>query len=239
MILVFIRALILFLVATIVIRLMGKRQISELQPYEMVITIMIADLAATPMENHGVSLLYGIIPIIALYLAYSLLSFVSLKSELFRKVISGKPTIIISDGNIIYHELKKLDYNLNELLEQLRTKDVYDIRQVQYAILESSGELNVLEKAEFRIPTTKELGLFVPPSFIPDTLILDGKIHNKILAQCNLNIDDFVSLLKSKGFTSIKNILFASIDNNGEIFIQEKNKPSKTIEMKAGAKNVS
>ncbi|OPY59814.1 MAG: hypothetical protein A4E55_00003 [Pelotomaculum sp. PtaU1.Bin035] len=222
MLLGIIRTIILFAVVVISLRLMGKRQIGQLQPYELVIIIMLSALAAIPMENTGVPLASGLFPIFTLLVAQVVLSYVSLKSERAREIICGTPSVLIENGKIIEKELSRLRYNINDLLEQLRSKNTPNIADVEFAILETSGQLSVIPKsqkrpvvpADMNIPTTYE-GSSV-------TLIIDGRVFYKNLAKINLNTDWLESELKKFGVNSFKEVLFASLDTEGKLYYQVK-----------------
>ena len=144
MLIVFVRTLILYILIIVVLRLMGKRQVGQLQPSELVVALIIADLAAVPMSEVGIPLINGIIPIITLFIMEELLSYISMKSERARGLISGKPSILIERGTIIEDELRRIRYNINDLLEQLRLKNFSNVEDVSYAILETSGQLSVI-----------------------------------------------------------------------------------------------
>ncbi|MGI6201208.1 MAG: DUF421 domain-containing protein [Christensenellales bacterium] len=146
MLTVFFRALILFVVVTLVMRMMGKRQIGQLQPHEFAVAVLIADLAAAPMADNGIPLLYGVVPILALLCAQVLISLLTLKFQWARTVFCGQPSVVIRKGLIDREELKRQRYNLNDLLEQLRGKDVFSPGDVDYAVLETSGELSILQR---------------------------------------------------------------------------------------------
>jgi len=170
---VFARTIILFLLVMIVIRVMGKRQIGELQPFELVLAIMIAELATVPMEDKEIPLINGIIPILTLLLLQVAITFISLKSDKLRGVISGTPSVLIENGKIIESELRKLRYNLTDLLEQLRLKNFPNIADVEYAILETSGELSIIPKSQKRPVTPEDLN--IPTSYEGLTLPLKRK----------------------------------------------------------------
>lgn len=148
MFIVFIRTAILYSLVVIVMRLMGKRQIGELQPYEFVITIMISDLAALPMQDTKFPLLLGIIPIITLLLMKTLLSQLQLKSQFARKIIDGEPTILIFKGKINFLGIKKQQINIDELMEEIRLSGYFDLNEIQYAILENNGQLSILPTSQ-------------------------------------------------------------------------------------------
>lgn len=144
MVIVFIRTAILYTIVVIVMRLMGKRQIGELQPYEFVITIMISDLASLPMQDTRFPLLLGIVPIITLLVLKMLLSQVQLKSQYLRKIIDGEPTILIYKGKLNYYSLKSQQINIDELMEELRLLGYFNLTDIQAAILETNGKISIL-----------------------------------------------------------------------------------------------
>ncbi|MDF9408457.1 MAG: hypothetical protein A4E52_01414 [Pelotomaculum sp. PtaB.Bin013] len=219
-----IRTLILFTVVVIGLRLMGKRQIGQLQPYELVIVIMLSALAAIPMENTGVPLASGLFPIFTLIVAQVALSYVALKSERARGIICGTPSVLIENGKIVEQELYRLRYNINDLLEQLRSKDTPNIADVEFAILETSGKLNVIPKSQKRPVVPADMNLPTAYEGMPVTLIIDGYVFHKNLAKINLDADWLKSELKNFGVNNLKEVLFASLDTEGKLFYQVKSK---------------
>ncbi len=217
-----IRTLILYLIIVVVMRIMGKRQIGQLQPFELVVSIMIADLAVIPMEDTGIPLVNGIIPIITLLFAQITLSYISLKSEKARAIFCGMPTIVIHNGKIQEKELKKLRYNLNDLIEQLRAKDIANISDVEFAILETSGSLSVIPKSQKRPVTPEDMNLDTPSEGIPLTLILDGHVNKKNLSKAHMDITWLKDQIRQFGFNDVNQVLFASLDSEGKLFIQGK-----------------
>jgi len=185
MILIIIRTLILYLTTVLLLRLMGKRQIGQLQPYELVVIIMISELASIPMQNTGIPLFNGIIPIFLLVAAEITLSLISLKSEKARGVIAGQPSVLIENSRILEAELRRLRLNINELLEQLRQKGVFDVADVEYAILETSGELSVILKSAKRPVQPQDMDIWPDYEGLPVTLIIDGRVIEANLAKAN------------------------------------------------------
>lgn len=222
MLLGIIRTLILFTVVVVGLRLMGKRQIGQLQPYELVIIIMLSALAAIPMENTGVPLLSGLFPIFTLLVAQVGLSYISLKSERVRGIICGTPSVLVENGKIIEEELSRLRYNINDLLEQLRSKNMPNIADVEFAILETSGQLSVIPKSQKRPVVPADINLPTTYEGLPVTLIIDGHLFHKNLTKINLNADWLKSELKKFGVKSFKDVLFASLDTEGKLFFQVK-----------------
>ena len=222
MLITIIRTIILYIMVVFVMRLMGKRQIGELQPFEFVVTLMIAELAAVPMEDTGIPLLKGIIPVFILLAAQITLSYFSMKHQGFRKIVCGTPSILISNGKIIDKELRELRYNINDLLEQLRIKDYPNVNEVEYAILETNGELTVIPKAEYRPTVVKDINVFPAPPKLPVTLILDGIIQKENLDRLNLNREWLQNQLLSYSIKKPEEALIAILDTNGAFYAQNK-----------------
>lgn len=176
MILIFVRTIIIYVVVLCVMRLMGKREIGQMQPFELVISIMIADLAATPMTEIGIPILYGIIPILGMLFMHIILSVINIKSIRMREIICGKPRILISNGVIDEKALIKENFTINELQERLRVNNVNNITDVEYAILETSGQISVILKSEKAPVTPEDLNLPTDKAKISYDLVLDGRI---------------------------------------------------------------
>ena len=166
-----VRTVILYFMALVVIRLMGKRQIGQLQPFEIVITVMISDLAAMPMQDNRIPLAFSAIPMIVLVILQILSSTAQLKSEKARELLSGKPTIIIEHGRIDMDALKEERININDLLEELRLKNFYNIKEIEYAILETSGQLSIIPKTNLTFATKEDLKIPTTQDSLPITLI--------------------------------------------------------------------
>ena len=222
MLVVFIRALILYLIVVVVMRVMGKRQIGQLQPFEFVITIMLAELAAVPMQNTGIPLINGIIPIATLLIAQIAFSYINLKSEKARAIICGKPSILISGGLIVEEELRKQRYNINDLMEQLRSRNVPNIADVEFAILETSGQISVIPKSQKRPVMPEDIKLETKYEGLPVELIVDGRILLNNLSKIGLNETWLKQELNKLGITDKDEVLFASIDTSGNIFYQNR-----------------
>lgn len=228
MILIMIRTFILFILVVIALRIMGKRQIGKLQPYELVIIIMLAELAALPMADNRFPLMVGIIAIVTLAFAQVLISYTSLKSQWFRGFICGSPSILIENGKIVEQELNKLRYNINDLLEQLRAKNFADISDVEYAILETSGDISVIPKSQKRPVNPADLNIPTEYEGMPVTLIIDGFVFEKSLKKLNLTEQWLRDELKKFGIQDFKQVLLASLDTQGNLFYQQK---SQTLRM--------
>lgn len=204
MILSYLRTIALYLVLIAVIRLMGKRQIGQMEASEFVVTMLVANLAAIPMQDSGIPLFFGFIPIVTVLGLELVLSHLSLRSIRLRKLLCGKPVILIENGNILQENLRKTRVTLDELTGHLREKDVLDLRSVQYAILETNGNLSVFPYPKDRPASAKDAGITPRKQYIPLTIVSDGVLLvenlkkankdiawvNKVLGQHNAGIPD-------------------------------------------------
>lgn len=223
MLITFIRAIILYIVVLAVMRLMGKREIGQLQPFELAISIMIADLASVPMSELGIPLTNGIVPILALLVIYMVISVLNMKSVNFRKIMSGKPAILIYRGKIDEKALKKESITINELQERLRVDNIFNLGDVEYAILETNGELTVIQKPEKRSLTPQDLNITPDYEGIPYDLVVEGKIMHDNLKAIGKNEIWLEKQLK-KFDARIEDTLVATIDGKGNFFCQKKEK---------------
>ena len=222
MLIVLFRTLILYALIVFAMRIMGKQQIGQLQPFELVIAIMISELAAVPMENTGIPLINGITPILTLIVAQVILSYISLKSERARALICGRPSVLIKNGKILETEFKRLRYNLSDLMEQLRGKNIPDIADVEFAVLETNGNLSVIPKSQKRPLTPEDLNISTKYEGLPHPLIMDGHILHKNLQGVGLDISWLYGQLRRYGIEKPEDVLFASLDTQGNLFYQKK-----------------
>ncbi|MCR4441488.1 MAG: DUF421 domain-containing protein [Peptococcaceae bacterium] len=222
MLILAIRTIILYFLVVLVMRIMGKPQIGQLQPFELVVAIIISELAAVAMADPEVPLLSGIIPIVILALTQITIAYVTLKSERARSLVCGRPSILVEKGTINENELRRLRMNINDLLEQLRVKNFPNISEVDYAIMETNGELSVIPKGDARPVTTKDLGINAPDPGLPLTLVIDGKIINENLKRSGITLKQLGSALQKQGVQSLNGLFFASIDPQGVISWQLK-----------------
>lgn len=223
MIIVVIRTLILYAVVIAALRIMGKRQIGELQPSELVVAIMISDLATVPMESVDIPLLSGILPVLTLIMAEVITSYISLKSKLVRKFIIGQPSVVIYDGKINEQELERLRFNLDDLLEELRLNGCHDISDVAVAVIETSGKLSVIPRDNARPVTVEDMQLTeVRHDGLPCTVIADGRLNEYELKRSGKTESELFNELKKRGANNISEVFIASIDAEGELFLQLK-----------------
>ena len=222
MIILFFRSVILYALVFAILRLTGKRQISDLQPFDLVMTLLLAELASQPASDIATPLLYGAVPILTLFLVQQFLAYFSLKSTKFRNFVCGRPLIVIADGVVQESVLRAARYTLNDLLEQLRSKDVFEIDMVAYAILETNGSLSVLPKGIHQSPTFNDFQMPPPKEVPPHIIILDGEILKEELTRTGHNEDWLYLMLKRMGVRSTKDVFFASLNADGLLHIQDK-----------------
>lgn len=219
----FFRAIILYIIVLIVMRIMGKREIGQLQPFELAISIMIADLASVPMTEVGIPITNGIIPILGLLVMHLVISLLNMKSIKFREVMCGKPAILIYRGKVDEKVLRKERFTINELEERLRGNNIFHIGDVEYAILETSGQVTVIPKPEKRGTTPEDFNIVPEYEGIPYDLVVDGVVMKDNLQKLG---KDIIWLRKevAKFKINVEDALIVTIDGKGQIFCQEKEK---------------
>lgn len=216
MITALLRTVILYFLIMTGLRLMGKRQIGELEPSELVLTMMISDLATVPMQDFGIPLLAGVIPILTLLSLSMLLSQLSLLSLRFRELMCGTPSILIRNGKLQQDAMRKNRYTLDEMLEQLRGQGYVSVDEVRWAVLENSGQLSILPWARQRPPTAEELGLTPEEDELPFILINDGRIVRRNLARSGRNEAWLQKELRRTGH-SAGEIFLLTVDGSGKV----------------------
>jgi uncharacterized membrane protein YcaP (DUF421 family) len=195
---------------------MGKGEIAEMNSFDLVITLLIAEVAAVPMENNNIPIINGIAAVTGLVVMQIVISYITLKSKIFRVFLSGKPSILIDKGEINYRELKKERVSIDELLEQLRILGYFKISDVQYAILETDGSLSVLPSASHDDNPSRDF------NHLPLSLIIDGRVIKHNIELINKDIDWLIEVLRSNNIENIKDVLICVLDENDKIFIQQK-----------------
>lgn len=223
MLILIFRTFILYLLIILVMRIMGKREIGQLQPYELAVTLIISELVTLPMENNGLPLINGIIPVATITIAQLSVSWLTTKSQWLQDFVSGRYTIIIENGKLIEKNMKRQKYNITELLEQLRMNGVTKIDDVQYAILETSGQLSVQLKESKRPVTAEQMLVATQYEGLPINIVLDGKLVKENLNGAKLTVDDVKKRLLEDNLT-IEDSFYVSINAKGEYYIQAKEK---------------
>ena len=217
------RTLTFYAVLLILMRIMGKREIGALSPFDLVVTIMIAELAAVPMENPEISMIEALVPIFTLTVAEIAVSYITLKSDMMRVLLTGTPSIIIRGGEIIESEMRRIRYNLGDLMLQLRLKGVSNIADVEVAILETNGELSVIPKSQRRPVGPADIGVETEPEGLPLVLIADGVVNKANLRYAGLDYGWLTAQLRERNIDSVEDVLLASLDTVGHLFVQKKN----------------
>lgn len=214
----FFRTLVLYLVLIIGLRLTGKRQIGELEPNELVLTMLLSDLAAVPMQDFGIPLLSGVLPIAVILCMSMLLSFLSLRSVRFRALICGEPTVIIRQGVISQQAMRRNRLTLDELMEELRCQGITDLQTVKYAVLETSGQLSVLLYPKDQPITPQQMDLAVADDvFLPRIIINDGRLLHQNLRAAGREEKWLRDQLRRAGATDTKDIFLLTVDEAGSV----------------------
>lgn len=209
---------------------MGKRQIGQMQPFELVLTLIIADLATIPMAESSVPVLHGVIPLLTLVVVHYFLTLISKNSIKFGNFISGKPVIVINPKGIDEKALHSLNITVDDLFEAIRGTGYFNLEEVQYAIMETNGTVNVLPKAEFSPVVNKDLKLKIEETSIPVTLVSEGKLMKNNINLAGVDLPFIEKFMKKAGIDKISKVLVLTLNKSGTVYIQEKNKEFKTFE---------
>ena len=223
-----IRTLILYLVIIISFRFMGKRQLGELEPGELVVAVLVSNMAAQPMQDTGIPLIYGLLPVFILLSCEIILSGISLKSPKFSAFVSGKPSMIIENGKINQFEMHKNRLTPDELGITLRKQSVSDISTVQYAVLETDGSLSIQLYPEASPATPKDLGITVHETGYPMIVINDGHTLSDNLKLLGYNERWLLKQIKSRGVSDIKDVYYMSVDKTGKIYFAARDESGKS-----------
>lgn len=223
MLILFLRAVFLYIVLIGVMRFLGKRQLGQLEPSEVVVTMVVADLAALPMQDQNISIFSGLLPIFAVLGMEYLLSALSMRSIKLRKLLCGKPVILIENGKFMQDNMRKTRVTMDELISQLREKDVMDLTTVQYAILETGGNLSVFLYTKNRPAAAEAAGISVQEEMLPVTIISDGKIMEDNLKKSGKD-RRWLEKTLSQYKTSVKKTFLLTVDSQNKIYFCPKEK---------------
>ncbi|NLU53661.1 MAG: DUF421 domain-containing protein [Clostridiaceae bacterium] len=212
----------LYLVVVATMRVMGKRQIGQLQPFEFVVAMMISELAAIPLSEDDRKIHHALIPIAVLLVSQLIMSYISIKGVRIREIICGRPTLLIRHGKLLEKNLKKEMYTINDLLEQLRFNSVQSIKDVEYALLETNGQLSVIVNSQKRPVTPEDLKIETKPESFSHDLIIDGKLIGRTLETLNLKREWVDQKLAEMGITDYSQVFYASIDKDNSILVQKR-----------------
>ena len=222
MTILFIRTIIIYALVIFALRIMGKRQIGELQPSELVVAIMISDLATMPMSDVSIPLVYGIVPIFTLVICEILISFLSLKSERIRVFLSGSPQILMRNGKIQKKELLHSRVNIDDLMEELRKAGYFSLSDVDTVVLETGGNITVVPTKEAAMPSNKDLGIETFQQNISYILVADGKIRYSELKHSGRDENWIKSTIKKQGISKLEDVFILSEDGGKNVYIQRK-----------------
>ena len=218
---VFFRGVLLYLILIAGIRLLGKRQLGQLEPSEVAVTMLLADLASIPMEDESIPIYSGLIPIAAVLIMEMLLSFLSMRSIKVRKFLCGKPVILMENGKFLQDNMRKNRVTLDELISQLREKEVLDPSTVQYAILETGGNLSVFPYPQERPATAKEAGICTEGQNLPITVISDGRLLEDNLKKAGKDQKWLQKVLTQNKATQKETFLLTVDSNNTTLFYKK------------------
>lgn len=221
------RSLIIYMLVLLLLRFMGKRQIGDMQPFELVITLIIADLATIPMSELTLPIIQGVIPLLTLVCIHYFICLLSRKSIFFRKLFNGNPIVLINPSGIDYEALKKANMNFNDLIECLRDEGYFQLDQILYAILQNNGTVSVLNRGQYNPATPNDLGVTVSPSTLPLIIVNEGKVLTENLKLSSIN-EKFI--LKYTSANSLKDILLLTIDQEGKMYYQARGEHFRIIE---------
>ena len=231
MLTIIIRSVIIYILVLVLFRVMGKRQLGQMQPFEFVLTLIIADLATIPMAEVSVPVLHGIIPLFTLVLLHFVLTTLSKISLRFGSFISGKPVIVINPQGIDYRSLKSLNLSIDDLFEAIREQGFFSLDQIEFAIMETNGKMSVLPKAQNAPLTPSDMGVEIRQTYIPVSLVVEGKILKENIEYAGVSegfVKDFVCSKVKNG--KLKNVLIMTLDKSGKIVLQMINAPQKVFE---------
>ena len=226
---ILIRSLILYILVIFAVRLMGKRQLGELQPSELVITILVSNIATLPLEDTDIPIIVGVTPILSLVCYEVIVSWLILGMPFLRKIISGSPKIIISNGKINRRVLRELRFSVDDLMTAMRGEQIFDLSEVQYAIVETTGSVSIMKKQGKDTPTREDLNIDADELDPPQVIVSDGEIMPTALKSLGYS-EEFVRNTAKKSGLKINEIFIMTADKNGSVFIAKK-ADSKPIEL--------
>lgn len=218
----FVRTILLYILIIVGIRLMGKRQVGELEPSELVLSLLIADLASVPMQDYGIPMITGVVPILTLLALTMILSVLTMKSITFRSLLCGRPSIIIREGVVDQREMARNRLTVDELLEELRTKGYTDPSLVKYAVLETNGQLSVLPFAAQKPPTAQQLDMKVSEPGLPLVIITDGRLLEHNLSALGKNNAWLEKQLAKRGCEDVRQVFLLLADRDKQFLLIRK-----------------
>ena len=219
MVTAFVRTILLYFIIMLGLRLMGKRQIGEMQPFELVITLLIAELACIPMADTSIPLLYGVVSVLAIFVLHELVTMLDLKVKPLKSLLSGKPSVVVNKNGIDDYQLKRNNLDVSDLIESLRTAGYFSLDCIDYALYESNGTFSALPKEDYEQMQTS----------LPLVIIDNGKFNGKNIAITGLEKQFFVDILRERGVKREKDVLVLTADGEGKMYLQVKGKKFHTF----------
>ena len=217
----FIRAFIIYIFVIIAVRLMGKRQVGELKPHELVITILLSAIAVIPLEENSMPLANCLVPILLFISLEIITSVISMKSLWFRNLLQGRPIFIIRKGRLDQKKLKEMRFTVDDVVDALRQKDIFDLSEVEDAVIETNGSISVLPKAKYKPLTPDDMNIEVKEKGMPVTIVMDGKPVNEYFNEYKIRDSEIELILKSQD-RDVKKIMLLTVDDNGNTFLIDK-----------------
>lgn len=226
-----IRAISSLITLFLITKMLGKKQVSQLSLFDYVIGISIGNFAAEMTINLESNEINGILAVVLFGLFAYLVSYLTMKSMTMRRFFMGTPTVIIQNGKILEKNLRKVKFDINDMLEEIRSNGYFDLSQVEYALMEANGKLSILPKSEYRPLTPKDMNLNIPNEGICANIIIDSKIMHNNLKMCKKDEKWLKKELKIKGYSDLSKILLATLDNNEKITVFERNLSEKSVDV--------
>ena len=221
MFIIVLRVIIIYLIVLLYLRVMGKRQLGELQPFELVVTLLIADIVSLPMTQISMPLLFSLIPLTTLVLVHYLVSLITRKSVKLRGIVNGKPVVVISPQGVLFDALKSLNMNMDDLIEGLRSCNYFKIEDILYAIVENNGTITVIPKASASPVVNQALNLTPEENSLPLNLVTAGKINKDNLKISGVDNQFLSDVLKQANISKISDVLLLTLDTSGKVYIQD------------------
>ncbi len=216
-----IRAFIIYIFVIIAVRLMGKRQVGELKPHELVITILLSAIAVIPLEENSMPLANCLVPILLFISMEIIMSVISMKSLKFRNLLQGRPIFIIRNGKLDQRKLKEMRFTIDDIIDALRQKDIFNINEVEDAVIETNGSISVLQKAQYKPLTANDINLSVEENGMPVTIVMDGKPVSEYFNEYKIK-DSEIELILHTVNRDVKKIMLLTIDDNGNTYLIDK-----------------
>lgn len=224
MLILLFRVLIVYTIVLIYLRIMGKRQLGQMQPFELVITLIIADIATLPMTQTSMPVLYSLVPLTSIVLLHFIVSFFVRKSIIVRRIVNGKPMVVVSPNGIEYQNLKALNMNFDDLMQGLRMCNIYKIEDVAYAIVETNGQISAIPKSDCAPVCNGDLNIELPNTSLPLNIVTAGKIINENIKLANIQTEFIEKIVKKANLQSVKDVLLLTLDANGKTVVYPYNK---------------